>query len=331
MIMKKLILFTILSVLSLAGFSQSFGRLKIHSGLYDNYVINGTDTSIFGWRSDRFSLGTDNAKALEFLLNGIHSGFIDTTHSVLNRGGATHFGYRSGQHDTTFGNAFFGYYAGKEIIDGFRNVAVGSGALADNVSGQYNTAIGQGAMWHGMGGWNTAVGQGSLANNINGNMNTLVGEDSYKDGATGSYNTGIGAAVLLSCIGSYNTVIGSHAGNKLTAGNLNVFIGNYAGYWGNWNQKGFIDVYDRLDSASQLTSSPIVIDFNADSSLQVVAFNAKITVLKSVKVGNDSDVASAANAGAIRYWTDANNSYCEMVMKTGASTYAWVVIKQNTW
>lgn len=48
-------------------------------------------------------------------------------------------------------------------------------------------------------------------------------------------------------------------------------------------------------------------------------------------VGDDSASASSNNVGAIRYRVSGNNSYCEMVMQTGASTYALVIIKQNTW
>ena len=51
----------------------------------------------------------------------------------------------------------------------------------------------------------------------------------------------------------------------------------------------------------------------------------------STQVGNDSSTATSSNVGAIRYRTSGNNSYCEMVMQTGASTYAWVIIKQNSW
>ena len=66
--MRKLISFTLLSVLSLAGFSQNFGRLKIHSGLYDNYVINGPDTVMFGWRTDRFQLrNSGNVRFVDFI------------------------------------------------------------------------------------------------------------------------------------------------------------------------------------------------------------------------------------------------------------------------
>lgn len=50
-----------------------------------------------------------------------------------------------------------------------------------------------------------------------------------------------------------------------------------------------------------------------------------------LKIGVDVTAASAANIGAMRYRSDANNSWCEMVMQTGAATYAWVVIKTNNW
>jgi len=58
---------------------------------------------------------------------------------------------------------------------------------------------------------------------------------------------------------------------------------------------------------------------------------AKLDVNGSVKVSNDATAASANNVGAIRYRTSGNNSYCEMVMQTAASSYSWVIIKQNSW
>lgn len=50
-----------------------------------------------------------------------------------------------------------------------------------------------------------------------------------------------------------------------------------------------------------------------------------------VQAGISTDTASSSNVGAIRYRADANNSYMDMVMKTGASTWAWVNIVQNNW
>lgn len=63
----------------------------------------------------------------------------------------------------------------------------------------------------------------------------------------------------------------------------------------------------------------------------VTAPKSRIHADGAIQVANDTSAASSDKVGAIRYRADANNSYMEMCMQTGASTYAWVVIKQNTW
>lgn len=249
-------------------------------------------------------IGTTDTGRLVFKINSVYAGTIDSTLNYANRGGATHFGYRSGQKDTIYGNSFFGYFAGSENTGGIMNVGVGAFSLSSNIIGEYNTAVGQNSMRYTTGGWNTAVGQASLQSNIDGEYNTVVGEDSYQKGFTGSYNSGLGAATLNNCSGNYNTSLGNHSGNKLTTGSYNLFVGNYAGYWGNWNYKGFIDVIDRGDSASQLTSSPIVIDFNADSSLQKTTFNSSVTVndtayLSTTTISGRLNVINAADTAVV--------------------------------
>ena len=66
-------------------------------------------------------------------------------------------------------------------------------------------------------------------------------------------------------------------------------------------------------------------------STAVNVVNSNLTCTGYVEVGQSSDVAASNNTGAIRYRSDANNSYQEMSMQTGATTYAWVIIQQNTW
>ena len=56
-----------------------------------------------------------------------------------------------------------------------------------------------------------------------------------------------------------------------------------------------------------------------------------ISAQEYIKVGQSTDTAGPSNVGAIRYRSDANNSYQEMSMQTGAATYAWVIIQQNSW
>lgn len=58
---------------------------------------------------------------------------------------------------------------------------------------------------------------------------------------------------------------------------------------------------------------------------------SKLHVDGAVQVGDDTDTASVDKVGAIRYRTSGNNSFMDMVMQTGASTYAWVNIKTNNW
>ena len=67
------------------------------------------------------------------------------------------------------------------------------------------------------------------------------------------------------------------------------------------------------------------------SPAQKLDVSGNIKASGSVQVGDDSTTASATNVGATRYRSDSNNSYMDMVMQTGASTYAWVNVVQNNW
>jgi hypothetical protein len=58
---------------------------------------------------------------------------------------------------------------------------------------------------------------------------------------------------------------------------------------------------------------------------------SKLQVNGGVQLANDTAAASASKVGTFRYRTSGNNSYVDMCMQTGASTYAWVNIVQNTW
>ena len=58
---------------------------------------------------------------------------------------------------------------------------------------------------------------------------------------------------------------------------------------------------------------------------------AKLHVNGGVKLGNDTDSPASSKAGTFRYYTSGNNSYVDMCMQTGASTYAWVNIVTNSW
>jgi hypothetical protein len=60
-------------------------------------------------------------------------------------------------------------------------------------------------------------------------------------------------------------------------------------------------------------------------------FTGSLSITGSLQVGNNSAAASISNVGSLRYRTSGNNSYVDMSMQTGASTYEWVNIVQNNW
>ena len=60
-------------------------------------------------------------------------------------------------------------------------------------------------------------------------------------------------------------------------------------------------------------------------------FNQNAYFSNGARVGSPTIAASFFNAGTLRYRTSGNNSYVDMSMQTGASTYAWVNIVQNSW
>lgn len=81
-------------------------------------------------------------------------------------------------------------------------------------------------------------------------------------------------------------------------------------------------------------ASPVFFNPNGSKRIGLNGITSPASALEidgGIKIKNDTDAASATKVGTIRYRADSNNSYCEMCMQTGSSTYAWVIIKQNTW
>jgi len=59
--------------------------------------------------------------------------------------------------------------------------------------------------------------------------------------------------------------------------------------------------------------------------------SSKLQVAGGIQMADDTDTASASKVGTMRYRTSGNNSYVDMCMQTGATTYAWINIVQNNW
>jgi hypothetical protein len=62
-----------------------------------------------------------------------------------------------------------------------------------------------------------------------------------------------------------------------------------------------------------------------------IKFLNDIDVEGGARVADDPGAASASKVGTLRYRVVATRSYVDMCMQTGASTYSWVNIVQNSW
>jgi hypothetical protein len=92
-----------------------------------------------------------------------------------------------------------------------------------------------------------------------------------------------------------------------------------------------IDFRTGATSSTNAGSSKMVIDYLGAVGIGTTTPAAKLDVAGGIKIANDTDAASVTKVGTIRYRTSGNNSYMDMCMQTGASTYEWVNIKTNTW
>ena len=70
---------------------------------------------------------------------------------------------------------------------------------------------------------------------------------------------------------------------------------------------------------------------NGDVGIGTTSPSSKLQVNGGVQLANDTASPSAAKVGTFRYYTSGNNSYVDMCMQTGASTYTWVNIVTNSW
>ena len=105
----------------------------------------------------------------------------------------------------------------------------------------------------------------------------------------------------------------------------------------------------RFRNGADLIQLGDVEDYNTSARLDIDYFNqianfqklnvgidtaspgAALDVNGGIRMANDTGTPSASNVGTLRYYTSGNNSYVDMCMQTGASTYAWVNIVQNNW
>ena len=87
----------------------------------------------------------------------------------------------------------------------------------------------------------------------------------------------------------------------------------------------------RLISAPYTESERMRILNNGNVGINVITPQSKLQVGGGIQMANDDAAPSATKVGTLRYRVSGNNSYVDMCMQTGATTYAWVNIVTNNW
>ena len=215
-------------------------------------------------------------------------------------------------------NLYFGTFQGQKTTTGTYNTGIGKYCFSFLTTGSYNTAGGHGSLYKmTTGGRNSAYGFNTLYNDTSGSYNVAVGGESQNQNLSGNNNTSVGfTSAFTNKTGNSNTSIGysSLFENK---GSGNIGIGYNAGYYGTWNNKGFIDNQDRTDSATQLRKSFMVMDFGADSSVQQLRLNGRIQITGG-NYGNGKVLTSDANG--LASWTTPSSGSVTSVDISGGTT-----------
>lgn len=253
-----------------------------------------------------------------------------------------------GSNTTGYSNTAIGVSALNFNTVGNGNNAIGFGTLGNNTTGNYNTAIGISSLTlNSTGSYNNAIGHLSMYSNESGYQNNAIGYNALYFNTTGIGNNAIGSNALYSSttsnynnalgneslyrntIGTFNNAIGFQALYNNTTGQSNSAFGHNTGKGITTGSNNTIIGANVVGLSGNLSNNIIIATGDGIARATFDGYNWKLS--GSTQVGDDSTAASSTNVGAIRYRTSGNNSYCEMVMQTGASTYAWVVIKQNSW
>ena len=186
------------------------------------------------------------------------------------------------------------------------------------------------------------LGGNSGANNGHSSGNTGMGNTALATNSSGINNSALGSGALATISsGNDNTALGYLAGAFDTGGNplTNLTSGIFIGSNTKAATDGDTNEIVIGTNVTGLGSNTVII---GDTNITKTALNGKVgigttdpksalQVNGGVQVANDIDVASADKVGTFRYRADTNNSYVEVCVQTGASSYAWVIIHQETW
>lgn len=219
----------------------------------------------------------------------------------------------SGSNSTTMG-----YYS---TASGYKSVVIGdhNKATQTNSFSFGNYSVSTGSQSFTIGDRDTASGMQSFSigsyNTVDGTASSIFGGRDHKIFTNATYSTVVGGRDNeIQTTSDYSGILAGKA-NDIGAGS------DYCALIGGLTNS----IASGADNTIVLGGSSI----SATESNTV--YVPKLISNSSIKIGDNANSATASNVGSLRYRADANNSWLEISMQTGASTYAWVVIKTNTW
>ena len=167
-----------------------------------------------------------------------------------------------------------------------------------------------------------------------GSIGTKLGSASFNnkisyngDNYLNSGNLGIGTTSpqeKLHVSGSSNVRLEVEATDSTVAAlKLTNTAGSYASFV---DASGSLNTYD-YNAASVRTT----LLTNGSFGIATTTPQSRLQVNGGIQLAFDGSTPSLAKVGTFRYRKSGNNTYVDMCMQTGASTYAWVNIVTNSW
>ena len=93
-----------------------------------------------------------------------------------------------------------------------------------------------------------------------------------------------------------------------------------------------ISSYPQIESIDNEDLFVVSDDSNNDATKSMTVEQITTFIRQGRNVlANNTATANASNVGSLRYREVGNNSYIDLAMRTGASTYVWINIVENNW
>jgi len=277
---------------------------------------------------------------------------LQAMYNSTSGGNNTSIGYASLFPNVTGNNnVSFGYNSGRFISNGTTSltnvsnsifVGYSTKALQDNSTGEIVIGYNQ----TGLGSSSTIIGNNSTIKTAI--LGRIMFGSTVDDGINQLQVTGTTKSTNLnisSLTGAYGQIASFDTlGNVITNPNLKIINGvldmssltaaEIKASGVSLTLSGLYSIFFKANGSEGMRLTPnqnLLIKSTSDDGINALQVTGSVKSTSSVQVGDSAVTASSANVGAIRYRSDSNNSYMDMVMQTGASTYEWVNVVKNTW